>query len=228
LAREADQNLGAPKRRYAQSRDAAALADRLPIVTALVLRSGRSGSAAARRGVRDGGDQRIGCDDRLVSVDQHAQAVPAPVAATYDQLMRAVVGPALRAFGFRGTVREFRYGSRSQFGVVAWQQDGRDVRRGILRFTANVSYWCGADRIGGLMPVPPLDTWGRITAGHPYDAVAESVIFAVGRHALPAIRTGLEDPGRLRAEPVSERSGGCPAEQARARTRSPMTHPERR
>jgi hypothetical protein len=90
------------------------------------------------------------CDHGLVPDDKSVEAVPARVVEAYDQMMRRVIGPALRQFGFTGTVREFKYGSRSQFGVVAWQKDGRDVVRAqILRFTANVNYWCGADRIGG-------------------------------------------------------------------------------
>jgi hypothetical protein len=132
-----------------------------------------------------------------VSADQSAETVPARVVEAYDQMMRGVVGPALRQLGFTGTVREFRYGSRSQFGAVAWQKSGRDVVRGqILRFTANVRYVCGADRIGGLMPVPAQDTWWEMTGGQSYGAVAESVIAAVSWYALPAIQAGLEDPGR--------------------------------
>jgi len=112
-------------------------------------------------------------------------------------MMRGLIGPALRQLGFTGTLREFKYDSRNQFGVVAWQKDGRDVvRTQILRFTANVSHLCGADRIGELMPVPAHDTWWEIMGGQSYESVAESVITAVRRDALPAIQAGLEDPGR--------------------------------
>jgi len=121
------------------------------------------------------------------------------VTEAYDQMMRRLIGPALRELGFRGASREFRYGGRSQFGVVAWQKDGREVRRGILRFTANVSYWCGSDRIGGLMPVPPGDAWWQLAAGQPWEPAGESVIAAC-RYALPAIEAGLEDPGRPGAD----------------------------
>jgi hypothetical protein len=126
--------------------------------------------------------------------------VPPRVTEAYDQMMRERIGPALRELGFRGTSREFRYGSRSQFGTVAWQKDGREVRRGILHFTANVSYWCGADRIGGLMPVPAGDTWWQVTGGQPWRPVAESVIAAVRGYALPAIQAGLEDLDRPGAD----------------------------
>ena len=115
-------------------------------------------------------------------------------------MMRRVIGPSLRQLGFRGTVREFKYGSRSQFGVVRWQKDGRAARAQRLRFTGNVGYWCGADRIGFLMPVPAHDTWWEIRGGQPYGSVAESVITAVRRYALPAIQAGLEDPQRPDAD----------------------------
>jgi hypothetical protein len=80
------------------------------------------------------------CDDRAVSDEQ--EAVPARVVEAYDQMMRQVIGPALRQLGFRGTMREFKYGDRSQFGIVRWQKDGRDDarRRQILSLTANVDY----------------------------------------------------------------------------------------
>jgi hypothetical protein len=85
----------------------------------------------------------------------------------------------------------FKYGSRNCFGTVVWQKSGRDVVRAqVLRFTANVNYWCGADRIGELMPVPATDTWWQITGGQSYDSVAESVSSAVRRYALPAIQAG--------------------------------------
>jgi hypothetical protein len=137
-----------------------------------------------------------GCDDRPVPADESIEDVPTQVVEAYDQMMRRVIGPVLGRIGFTGTAREFRYGSRGQFGVVAWQKDGRYVRRQILSFTANVNYWCGADRIGSLMPVPAKDTWWQITGGQPYEPIAESVITAVHRYALPAIQAGLEDPGR--------------------------------
>jgi len=34
------------------------------------------------------------------------------------RMMRQVIRPTLRQLGFRGTVREFKYGDRSQFGAV--------------------------------------------------------------------------------------------------------------
>jgi HEAT repeats len=134
-----------------------------------------------------------------VSGEQAGEAVPARVVDAYDQMMRLVIGPALRQLGFRGTVRWFKYGTRSQFGVVAWQKDGRAARAQRMFFTANVDYWCGADRIGSLMPVPARDTWWEIRGGQPYDSVAQSVIAAVRRYALPAIQAGLEDPARPHA-----------------------------
>ena len=135
-----------------------------------------------------------------MSADQIAQAAPPRVTEVYDQMMRRIIGPALGELGFRGTLRELRYGSRGQFGVIAWQKSRRDVRRQILRFTANVDYWCGSDRIGGLMPVPAPDTWWQITGGQPCQPAAESVIAAVRQYALPAIQAGLEDPARPGAD----------------------------
>ena len=136
----------------------------------------------------------------MVPADQIAQATPARVTEVYDQMMRRIIRPGLGELGFRGTLREFRYGSRGQFGVVAWQKSGRAVRRQILRFTANVDYWCGSDRIGGLMPVPAADTWWQISGEQPCEPVAESVIAAVRQYALPAIQAGLEDPARPGAD----------------------------
>jgi hypothetical protein len=107
-----------------------------------------------------------------------AEPVPARVVEAYDQMMRQVIGPALRQLGFRGTVREFKYGDRSQSGTVRWQKDGRFARAQLMPFTANVDYWCGADRIGWLMPVPAYDTWWEVNGGQSYDAVADSVITA--------------------------------------------------
>jgi hypothetical protein len=54
----------------------------------------------------------------LVPDDQSVEAVPARVVEAYDQMMRRVIGPALRQFGFTGTVREFKYGSRSRLGAA--------------------------------------------------------------------------------------------------------------
>jgi hypothetical protein len=51
-----------------------------------------------------------------------AEPVPARVVEAYDQMMRQLIGPALRQLGFRGTVREFKYGDRSQSGTVRWQE----------------------------------------------------------------------------------------------------------
>src|SRR5215469_7709583 len=125
-----------------------------------------------------------------------AEPMPARVVEAYDQMMRQVIGPALRQLGFRGTVREFKYGDRSQSGAVRWQKDGRFARARLMPFTANVDYCCGADRIGWLMPVPAHDTWWEISGGQSYDSVAESVISAVRSYALPAIQAGLEDLDR--------------------------------
>jgi HEAT repeats len=133
------------------------------------------------------------CDDHLVPEQQAPEPVPARVVEAYDQMMRQVIRPALRQLGFRGTVREFKYGDRTQFGAVRWQKDGRFARAQLMPFTANVDYWCGADRIGFLMPVPAHDTWWEIRGGQSYDSVAQSVITAVRRYALPAIQAGLED-----------------------------------
>jgi HEAT repeat protein len=135
-----------------------------------------------------------------------ADPVPARVVEAYDQMMRQVIGPALRQLGFRGTVREFKYGDRSQFGTIRWQKDGRFARAQLMPFTANVDYWCGADRIGWLMPVPAYDTWWEIRGGQSYDAVADSVITALRRYALPAIQAGLED--RQRADVGWQWAGG--------------------
>ena len=139
------------------------------------------------------GPNSSACDNHRVPEQQATDPFPARVVEAYDQMMRQVIGPALRQLGFRGTLREFKYGGRSQFGAVGWQKDGRDARRQILGFTANVDYWCGADRIGFLMPVPAYDTWWDIRGGQSYNSVAESAISAVRRYALPAIQAGLEE-----------------------------------
>jgi hypothetical protein len=68
-----------------------------------------------------------------------------------------------------------------------------------MPFTANVDYWCGENRIGWLMPVPAYDTWWEVNGGQSYDAVADSVIIAVRRYALPAIQAGLEESQQPRA-----------------------------
>jgi HEAT repeats len=136
---------------------------------------------------------RAVCDDHPVPEQHATELVPARVVEAYDQMMRQVIGPALRQLQFRGTLREFKYGDRSQFGAVRWQKDGRAARAQLLAFTANVDYWCGADRIGWLMPVPAHDTWWDIRGGQSYDSVAESVISAVRQYVLPAIQAGLED-----------------------------------
>jgi hypothetical protein len=87
-------------------------------------------------------------------------------------------------------------------------KDGREVRRQVLSFTANVNYWCGEDRISSLMPVPAPDTWWQITGGQCYEPVAASVITAVRRYALPAIQAGLEDPDRRDADMRYTRASG--------------------
>jgi hypothetical protein len=103
------------------------------------------------------------------------------VVVGYDQMMRDQIGPALREMGFKGTRRKFSYRSGSHSGSVQWQKDGRFARAQLLPFTANVSYWCGADRIGMLMPAPATDTWWELHGGQPTGPVAESVITAIRR-----------------------------------------------
>jgi hypothetical protein len=125
-----------------------------------------------------------GCDDRLVPVSQVGEAIPARVTEVYDQMMRGVIGSAQRDLGFRGRLREFRYGSGSQFGTVAWQKDGWDLRRQVLRCTANVTYCRGADRIGELMPVPAGDTWWEIAGVQPSEPVGRASCPRRRRHVI--------------------------------------------
>ena len=68
------------------------------------------------------------------------------------------------------------------------------MRRQVLLFTVEVGYWCGADRIGSLLPVPEQDTWWELTGSEPAGPVGEMVIAVLGRYAWPALLAGLDDP----------------------------------
>jgi len=123
--------------------------------------------------------------------------VPPGVQQVYEQMMRGQVAPALRALGLTGTSRVFRMRRNGHYGEVRWQKDGRQARRQLLRFTANVAYWLGGDRIAELMPEPQPDLWWELRGGEPAGPVASSVVEAVRRYALPAILAGLDDQDRL-------------------------------
>jgi len=118
------------------------------------------------------------------------------VLEAYDLMMREQVVPALRDMGFKGTIKRFTLGRGKASGGFQWQKDSRFYRAGLVRFTANVTYWCGADRIGTLMPAPARDTWWELNGDLPTEPVAKSVIGAVRCYALQAIEAGLEDPDR--------------------------------
>jgi hypothetical protein len=122
---------------------------------------------------------------------------PAGVVGAYDQMMRGQVGPQLRAAGFTGTLRSFTVRHGKARGELRWVKDGRAVRAGLLRFTAYIDYWCGGGRIAELLPAPALDTWWDLHSGEPAGPVADGVVIAAVRYALPAILAGLEEPDRV-------------------------------
>ena len=127
---------------------------------------------------------------------KRAEHVPMNVQQAYEHVMHDRVAPALRELGFTGKLRTFKYRRGAAEGTVEWQKDARAIRAQRLLFTANVTYWCGAGRIADLMPVPATDTWWNLTSGEPTDPVAESVVSALRRYALPAILAGLDDQER--------------------------------
>jgi len=118
------------------------------------------------------------------------------VLESYDFMMCEQVVPAVLGMGFKGTRKRFTLRRGEALGGFEWQKDSRFYRAGLVSFTANVSYWCAADRIGTLMPVPAEDTWWEVHADLPTEPVAEAVISAVRCYVLQAIEAGLEDPDR--------------------------------
>jgi hypothetical protein len=125
--------------------------------------------------------------------------LPSPsVQQAYAAMMREQIAPALRELGFTGSSGVFSYGSGGSQGHARWQKDARQWRQQRLRFTVNVGYWWASDRISQLMPEPTTDTWWEIRAGQPVGPVADSVVTAVRRYALPAIKAGLDDLGHQR------------------------------
>jgi hypothetical protein len=121
----------------------------------------------------------------------------AAVVEGYDQMMRGQVAPRLREAGFTGTVRSFTIRRGDARGELRWVKDGRAVRAGLLRFTAEVDYWCGGGRIAELLPAPARDTWWELHSGEPSGPVADRLVIAAVRYALSAILAGLEEPDRV-------------------------------
>jgi hypothetical protein len=117
------------------------------------------------------------------------------VLEAYDVMMREHVTPALRGLGFTGTLPRFTMRRDGARGGLAWQKDSRFYRYGRVQFTANMGWWCGSGRIGGLIPGgPTVDTWWALRSGEPAEPVAQSVITTIRCFALPAILAGLDDP----------------------------------
>jgi hypothetical protein len=128
--------------------------------------------------------------------------VPPDVQQVYEQMMRGQVAPALRALGFTGTSRVFRMRGSGHYGEVGWQKDGRWTGRQLLRFTANVAYWLGSDRIAELMPEPQPDLWWELSSGEPQPR-AITTRSCGGQHAMPCTRTLPDaEPPRLPGRPV--------------------------
>jgi hypothetical protein len=90
-------------------------------------------------------------------------------------------------------------------GVLAWQKDSRFYRHGFMRFTANMTWWCGSGRIGELIPNGrTVDTWWALRSDEPTDPVARSVLTTLRCFAAPAILAGLDDPAPQPADPRTD------------------------
>lgn len=122
---------------------------------------------------------------------------PAAIVQAYDHMMRDQVAPQLRGAGFTGSLRAFTIRRGAAHGSVKWQKDGRAVRAGMLRVTANIKYWCGGGRIAELMPAPTLDTWWELRDGQNPEVIGQALITTILRYALPAILAGLEEPDEV-------------------------------
>ena len=146
------------------------------------------------------------------------RTLPAVTAqSVYANMLRREIAPGLRALGFRGSGSKFVLPRVDWWQIVAFQKDYHSDAEHI-RFTVNLtvankaawaadreyepslpvspsgntSYWYETEkriRLGNLMPPRGEDRWWDVIAGVPTDPVAELVVSAIERRALPWFRT---------------------------------------
>lgn len=110
-------------------------------------------------------------------------------------MMREQVAPVLRQAGFTGTFLTFKYANGDYAGTIRVQKSRHNSRQRV-EFTLHVGAPClGSAEIFKLMPGSSPGRWWEVRAGQPTGPIADSVISAIRRYGLPAILTGLDDPG---------------------------------
>jgi len=135
-------------------------------------------------------------------------------------LLRDLVAPALRAQGLKGTAGKYHLPDPNHFALVEWQRNTHSTSEE-LTFTVNLmvmkrSTWKDRtadgkfrlkvpvagiygwgeweERIGFLMP-EHRDIWWPVRAGEDSSEVGRSVVEALTRWGLPALRSHLHEDG---------------------------------
>lgn len=140
----------------------------------------------------------------------------ARVQASFREMLKNQIAPALREMGFKGSGQAYRLDVPDHWAMIGFQRSYWAAPDEIS-FTINVLVFSKADwdqrreqrphlpeqpnpnryyapnvlwqhRIGHLLPPKPRDVWWQLKDGEPTEAVAHEVIAGVRDHVLPAIR----------------------------------------
>jgi HEAT repeats len=116
----------------------------------------------------------------------------------FERMMRTEVAPALRRAGFTGTFRDFKLASGDNRGYINAQKSRHSTRAKVdFRIMIGAPPCIYEMQLFALMleQERPKTAWWEVRAGQPTAAVAEAVLTAIRRYAIPAIRAALDDPG---------------------------------
>ena len=137
---------------------------------------------------------------------------------TYNELLKSLIAPGLRAIGFKGSGQNYRLSSDDSWAMLGFQKStSSDATH--VRFTANVlvvsrsgwdaaraesphlperptatTYWgtyVWQKRIGELLPGGE-DMWWDVEAGDDAAELADAIVWAVRDYVLPAMRRRMK------------------------------------
>jgi Domain of unknown function (DUF4304) len=137
---------------------------------------------------------------------------------TYNELLKTLIAPGLRAIGFKGSGQTYRLPSDEHWAMLGFQKStSSDATH--VRFTANVlvvarsawdsaraesphlperptatTYWgtyVWQKRIGALLPGGE-DMWWDVEAGEDGAELADAIVWAVRDYVLPAMRRQMK------------------------------------
>ncbi len=134
-----------------------------------------------------------------------SESEPPSAQDAFEKMMRTEIAPALRQVGFTGTFRDFKMASGDYRGYVYAQKSRHSTRASVdFRIMIGARPCISEMQLGALMPEQdrPDTAWWQVQAGRPTAAVAEAVLRAIRRYAIPALRAALDDPGRTAGSSV--------------------------